>query len=45
MYLLEGASELHRNYGVSVGDVMIFAQNPADKSLLLAGRPATEVRT
>ncbi|GFR51387.1 hypothetical protein Agub_g13817 [Astrephomene gubernaculifera] len=37
MYLLEGAGELHRNYGLEVGDVMVFAQKP-DGSLVVAGR-------
>ncbi|GIL62714.1 hypothetical protein Vafri_16885 [Volvox africanus] len=39
MYLLEGAGELHRNYGLEVGDVMVFAQKP-DGSLVVAGRIA-----
>ena len=39
MYLLEGAAELHHNYGMAVGDVMVFAQKQSDQSLLLAGRP------
>lgn len=44
MYLLEGAGELHGNYNMSVGDVMVFAQNPTDQSLIIAGRPATKVQ-
>ncbi|KXZ43735.1 hypothetical protein GPECTOR_81g183 [Gonium pectorale] len=41
MYLLEGAGELHRNYGLEVGDVMVFAQKP-DGSLVVAGREASK---
>ncbi|EFJ51447.1 hypothetical protein VOLCADRAFT_116438, partial [Volvox carteri f. nagariensis] len=41
MYLLEGAGELHRNYGLEVGDVMVFAQK-ADGSLMVAGRAASK---
>ncbi|KAG2482326.1 hypothetical protein HYH03_018735 [Edaphochlamys debaryana] len=41
MYLLEGAGELHRNYGLEVGDVMVFAQKP-DGSLVVAGRVANK---
>lgn len=43
MYLLEGAAELHHNYGMAVGDVMVFAQKQSDQSLLLAGRPPMQV--
>jgi hypothetical protein len=42
MYLLEGAGELHRQFKMSVGDVMVFAQK-MDRSLVVAGRPATKV--
>ncbi|GLC37118.1 hypothetical protein PLESTB_000981700 [Pleodorina starrii] len=41
MYLLEGAGELHKNYGLEVGDVMVFAQKP-DGSLVVAGRVASK---
>jgi hypothetical protein len=44
MYLLEGAAELHRQFSMSVGDVMVFAQTQ-DKRLVVAGRPATKVMT
>ncbi len=43
MYLLEGAGELHRQFNMSVGDVMVFAQKQ-DRTLMVAGRPATKVR-
>jgi len=43
MYLLEGAGELHRQFTMVVGDVMVFAQKP-DRTLVVAGRPATKVR-
>lgn len=43
MYLLEGAGELHRQFTMSVGDVMVFAQKQ-DRTLVVAGRPATKVR-
>lgn len=42
MYLLEGAGELHRQFGMNVGDVMVFAQK-TDRTLVVAGRPATKV--
>jgi len=42
MYLLEGAGELHRQFRMVVGDVMVFAQK-ADRTLVVAGRPATKV--
>uniref|UniRef100_A0A7S0S0T7 TF-B3 domain-containing protein n=1 Tax=Chlamydomonas leiostraca TaxID=1034604 RepID=A0A7S0S0T7_9CHLO len=41
MYLLEGAGELHRQFTMSVGDVMVFAQKQ-DRTLVVAGRPATK---
>ncbi|GFH30155.1 TF-B3 domain-containing protein, partial [Haematococcus lacustris] len=41
MYLLEGAGELHRQFHMSVGDVMVFAQR-LDRTLVVAGRPATK---
>jgi hypothetical protein len=42
MYLLEGAGELHRQFNMVVGDVMVFAQK-TDRTLVVAGRPATKV--
>jgi hypothetical protein len=42
MYLLEGAGELHRQFRMAVGDVMVFAQKQ-DRTLVVAGRPATKV--
>jgi hypothetical protein len=39
MYLLEGAGELHRKYGLESGDLMVFGQR-GDGSLVMAGRPS-----